>query len=314
MQSIKFEENFLSIQLTYMLNILRRKLQRICARLRWLIWRPPKPKVIIRRFGKFMKRQPKGASYSDESAIHLNGQLDHLIPGKPIRIATFNAAMFCLAPAVSKPEKSVVFCQEEDDNLRFKSHTMIDTWENSENYRPRSILKQSPSRPTPNTPEHLSHQNLTRSRLKVSINLPVNEISLANSKLLSFLESEKEGSSSNGRNYRYKVPMRSPVCCSSNMSNYPIGEGFSSRRSILEVLKEVNADILALQDVKAVEEKGMKPLSDLAGALGMKYVFAESWAPEFGNAILSKWPIKRWKAQKIIDGEDFRCLFFSFML
>lgn len=85
------------------------------------------------------------------------------------------------------------------------------------------------------------------------------------------------------------------MCYPSSMSDYPIGEGLSSRRSILEVLKEVNADILALQDVKAEEEKGMKPLSDLAGALGMKYVFAESWAPEFGNAILSKWPIKRWK-------------------
>ncbi|RVX22356.1 hypothetical protein CK203_001420 [Vitis vinifera] len=100
--------------------------------------------------------------------------------------------------------------------------------------------------------------------------------------------------------------MRSPVCYPSSMSDYPIGEGLRSSRSILEVLREVNADILALQDVKAEEEKGMKPLSDLAGALGMKYVFAESWAPEFGNAILSKWPIKRWKAQKIIDGEDFR--------
>ncbi|CBI26148.3 unnamed protein product, partial [Vitis vinifera] len=211
------------------------------------MWRRPKPKVVIRRFGKLMKRQPKGVPGSSKSAIHLNSQLGRSISGKPIRIATFNAAMFCLAPA-------------------------IDTWAKSENYRPKSILKQSPLHSTPNTPDHLSQQKLTRSRLKVSINLPDNEISLANSKLLSFWESEKEGSS----------------------------------RSILEVLREVNADILALQDVKAEEEKGMKPLSDLAGALGMKYVFAESWAPEFGNAILSKWPIKRWKAQKIIDGEDFR--------
>uniref|UniRef100_A0A5B7BHL5 Endonuclease/exonuclease/phosphatase domain-containing protein n=1 Tax=Davidia involucrata TaxID=16924 RepID=A0A5B7BHL5_DAVIN len=77
-------------------------------------------------------------------------------------------------------------------------------------------------------------------------------------------------------------------------------------RTILDVLREVDADILALQDVKAEEERGMKPLSDLARALGMKYVFAESWAPEYGNAILSKWPIKRWKVQKIFDDQDFR--------
>lgn len=306
MQSLNIEEDFLTNRLAYMLSILHRKLQRICARLRWLMWRRPKPKVVIRRFGKLMKRQPKGVPGSSKSAIHLNSQLGRSISGKPIRIATFNAAMFCLAPAVPKPEKSVVFCQEEEDYLRFKSHMKIDTWAKSENYRPKSILKQSPLHSTPNTPDHLSQQKLTRSRLKVSINLPDNEISLANSKLLSFWESEKEGSSSNGRNYRYKVPMRSPVCYPSSMSDYPIGEGFRSSRSILEVLREVNADILALQDVKAEEEKGMKPLSDLAGALGMKYVFAESWAPEFGNAILSKWPIKRWKAQKIIDGEDFR--------
>ncbi|KAI7732136.1 hypothetical protein M8C21_025331 [Ambrosia artemisiifolia] len=50
----------------------------------------------------------------------------------------------------------------------------------------------------------------------------------------------------------------------------------------------------------------MKPLSDLAAALGMHYVFAESWAPEYGNAVLSKWPIKRSKVQKIFDDSDFR--------
>jgi endonuclease/exonuclease/phosphatase family metal-dependent hydrolase len=83
-------------------------------------------------------------------------------------------------------------------------------------------------------------------------------------------------------------------------------EKFSSSRSILEVLREIDADVVALQDVKAEEEKCMKPLSDLAAALGMKYVFAESWAPEYGNAILSKWPIKKWKVQKIADDDDFR--------
>lgn len=75
---------------------------------------------------------------------------------------------------------------------------------------------------------------------------------------------------------------------------------------MVEVLRELNADVLGLQDVKAEEENGMKPLSDLASALGMNYVFAESWAPQYGNAVLSKWPIKRWKLQKIFDHHDYR--------
>ncbi|KAL2993708.1 hypothetical protein AAZX31_10G128000 [Glycine max] len=44
----------------------------------------------------------------------------------------------------------------------------------------------------------------------------------------------------------------------------------------------------------------------LASALGMNYVFAESWAPQYGNTVLSKWPIKRWKLQKIFDHHDYR--------
>lgn len=296
-----------------MLNILHRKLRHACSRLRWLIWRPPKRKVVITRFRKLMKHWPKGLPSSNKSSILLNHQLGHSVSGKPIRIATFNAAMFCLAPAVPKPKKADVFFREEDARLRFKSDMNFDIREKSENYHPKSILKESPSHPQSSTPEHLSLQKPTKSRLKVSINLPDNEISLANSKLLSFLGSEEEGPSSIGRKYRCKGPMRSPVCYPSSMHTYPIGEGLSNSRSIFEVLGEINADILVLQDVKAEEEKGMKPLSDLAGALGMKYVFAESWAPEFGNAILSKWPIKKWKAQKIVDDEDFRCLFFSFM-
>ncbi|KAL3725501.1 hypothetical protein ACJRO7_030518 [Eucalyptus globulus] len=36
----------------------------------------------------------------------------------------------------------------------------------------------------------------------------------------------------------------------------------------------------------------MKPLSELAAALEIRYAFAESWAPEYVNAVLSRWPIK----------------------
>uniref|UniRef100_A0A8R7PBD0 Endonuclease/exonuclease/phosphatase domain-containing protein n=2 Tax=Triticum urartu TaxID=4572 RepID=A0A8R7PBD0_TRIUA len=80
----------------------------------------------------------------------------------------------------------------------------------------------------------------------------------------------------------------------------------SRRRSVEEVLRETGADIIGLQNVRAEEERGMRPLSELAGALGMRYVFAESWAPEYGNAVLSRWPIKRWKALRVADQSDFR--------
>jgi len=73
-----------------------------------------------------------------------------------------------------------------------------------------------------------------------------------------------------------------------------------------EVLREVGADIVALQNVRAEQGRGMRPLSDLAEGLGMRYVFAESWAPEYGNAVLSRWPIKRWKAHRVADQSDFR--------
>lgn len=128
---------------------------------------------------------------------------------------------------------------------------------------------------------------------------PDNEISLLRNRQLSFSENEKEG----GGRRRCKAP----VSFSMDLGNwFDDWEGYRSRKTVLEVLRELDADILGLQDVKAEEEKGMRPLSDLAAALGMNYVFAESWAPEYGNAVLSKWPIKRWKVQKIFDDADFR--------
>ncbi len=129
---------------------------------------------------------------------------------------------------------------------------------------------------------------------------------------------EREGSSSShsasdfassstvSRILKGKAPLRSNSSLPTSMLNGVVGGRYRSSRTVLEVLKELDADILALQDVKAEEEKAMKPLSDLADALGMNYVFAESWAPEYGNAILSRWPIKQWKVQKIFDDSDFR--------
>lgn len=217
--------------------------------------------------------------------------------GRPIRIATFNVAMFSLAPAISEADEMGSFYNNKSSSMK------VDY--------PKSILKQSPLHASLSKVQNLSDSKiLPRSNLKVSINLPENEISLANSRLLACMdnngddEEEEEGTSRT----RSQVPARSPVCFPSFMNFYSgSSERLMSSRSILEVLREIDADVLALQDVKAEEEKSMKPLSDLAAALGMKFVFAESWAPEYGNAILSKWPIKRWKVQKIADDDDFRC-------
>jgi len=183
-------------------------------------------------------------------------------PSKPIRIATFNAAFFSMAPVLPEPDRSTA---SDDDNVERPKSTY--------DRPPRSILKQSQSPP------------LGKSKLRVSINLPDNEISLRQT---SFSEHERAKGS-----WSFSEEV----------------EGERQRKTVLEVLREVNADVLGLQDVKAEEENGMKPLSDLARALGMNYVFAESWAPQYGNAVLSKWPIKRWKLQKIFDHTDFRSFF-----
>uniref|UniRef100_A0A0D3GU80 Endonuclease/exonuclease/phosphatase domain-containing protein n=2 Tax=Oryza TaxID=4527 RepID=A0A0D3GU80_9ORYZ len=121
----------------------------------------------------------------------------------------------------------------------------------------------------------------TASKARVSINLQDNEISRERSKLGSTTTTAAATQQLNGG-----------------------AEG--RRRSVEEVLREVGADIIGLQNVRAEEERGMSPLSELAEGLGMRYVFAESWAPEYGNAVLSRWPIKRWKSQRVADHSDFR--------
>lgn len=172
-----------------------------------------------------------------------------------IRIATFNAAMFLMAPAVSDTQTDSVNPVEFD--IRGKSA--------NDKVPVKGILRQ---------------HKFSVSKRRVSINLQEDEISLRN-------------------NSRGKSSVFGVNGCRSESMRF-------SEKSVLDVLKEVGADIIAIQNVKAEEEKGMKPLSDLAGGLGMKYVFAESWAPEYGNAILSKWPIKRSRVQKICDDSDFR--------
>ncbi|KAK6930075.1 Endonuclease/exonuclease/phosphatase [Dillenia turbinata] len=285
-----------------MLKILSKKLRCLCSRLWWSIWRRSKPKVVFRRLKKIKsKSKSESEPCIKKSATPLYGQIAFSMVDRPIRIATFNAAMFSMAPAVPKAETNW---------LRSPAQMSFET--KSLNYHPKSILKHSPLHPTmesPKSPENFSKQSSSlRSNLKVSINLPENEISLAHRKSLRNAEDKTDDSPKAICTInRSNVPVRSPICFPFNSTiSWQYDEPFQSGRSIVEVLREVDADILALQDVKAVEEKGMKPLSDLALALGMYYVFAESWAPEYGNAILSKWPIKRWKAQKICDDDDFR--------
>lgn len=289
MSSKKIHEIYYNSRTSYIIGTFRRKLCSICSKLRSLIWRRPRTKVIIRRFGKTnFKGQTKRDASGKKSSARLNGHLGYSNSKIPIRLATFNVAMFSLAPAISKAEELAMAGNEEENYVELKSDQVetIKNFNKSTNYHPKSILKQSPLHTSVTSPDNLSKQKKhSRSKLKVSINLPDNEISLANSNAL----------------------MRSPVCLPSSMITWS-DDCSKSGRSIAEVLREVDADILALQDVKAEEGNAMKPLSDLAAALGMKYVFAESWAPEYGNAILSKWPIKTWKVQKIADDKDFRYL------
>ncbi|XP_051118433.1 uncharacterized protein LOC127242791 [Andrographis paniculata] len=274
-----------------MLRILNKQLKRL---FRWPRRRRSRPKIVVRKFGRSNSRthsdQKDSASSISSAVIHPS--CTDLAAPRRVRVATFNAALFSMAPAVPTSAKSA---SPPESNREFdRNPSSIDD-------RPKSILKQSPLHPAAAEEENLSRrQKFAKSRLRVSINLPDNEISLKRSGQLSFAADEGSGSGTGtiSRVTKGKAPIRG-----NSLTNGVVSR---SSRTIVEVLRELNADVLALQDVKAEEEKNMKPLSDLAGALGMNYVFAESWAPEYGNAILSKWPIKRWKAQKIVDDSDFR--------
>ncbi|KAF5462579.1 hypothetical protein F2P56_018570 [Juglans regia] len=297
-----------------MLQLLNGKFRRLFCRFRLLNPSHPKPKILVKSFRKTSSEAQPDAkhelSLSGSASVYPNGELGGQKSEKPIRIATFNAALFSMAPAVSKTEN------EKGDTMMASRVLDMNLRSNSANDRPKSILKKSPLYPnsTNGTDSHSNQQKSGKSKLRVSINLPDNEISLLRSRHLSFHErgrssssssSAAESSSSKSRILRGEAPSKSTVRFPKSMVNDE-GYGSHSHRTVLEVLRELDADILALQDVKAEEEKAMNPLSDLAAALGMNYAFAESWAPEYGNAILSRWPIKRWKAEKIFDDSDFR--------
>ncbi|WJX13769.1 hypothetical protein P8452_04124 [Trifolium repens] len=267
-----------------MLKLLNKSLRRFISHLRCPIHRRPKSKVTV--INKLSNHDPKAqneTSLNFSSTVHPNTQMGIQKPEKQIRIATFNAALFSMAPAL--PKTTTTTFEDENDMV---SKQKINQRSKSTNDRPKSILKQTQTKTQDNMNlMNNKTQKLTKSKTRVSINLPDNEISMLRSRQSSFSEHEKE---------------RVATSSSSGGVHHHVRSG----RTLVEVLREVDADVLGLQDVKAEEENGMKPLSDLAAALGMNYVFAESWAPEYGNAVLSKWPIKRWNANKIFDQTDIR--------
>ncbi|CAD6222815.1 unnamed protein product [Miscanthus lutarioriparius] len=217
---------------------------------------PKQARIAVRRFGT------SKATPCDADGGGVGGGRE-----VTIRVATFNAAMFSMAPAVSGEAAAPAPTAGAGAGLP-----------GSPRRPPKGILKAQAAASLARSP----------SKARVSINLQDNEISLERTRLW-------RGGGANPKRQQQQPP---PVAASSAPR--------PRRRSVEEVLREAGADIVGLQNVRAEEERGMRPLSELAEGLGMRYVFAESWAPEYGNAVLSRWPIKRWKAHRVADQSDFR--------
>jgi len=218
---------------------------------------PPKqPRVAVRRFGTSKATTPCRADGGAEGG---GGR------EVTIRVATFNAAMFSMAPAVSGEAAAPAPTAGPGAGAGLPC---------SPRRPPKGILKAQAAASLARSP----------SKARVSINLQDNEISLERTRLWRGAGGKRQ---------------QQPAAAAASAPR-------PQRRSVEEVLREAGADIIGLQNVRAGEERGMRPLSELAEGLGMRYVFAESWAPEYGNAVLSRWPIKRWKAHRVADQSDFR--------
>ncbi|CAN6289379.1 unnamed protein product [Urochloa humidicola] len=208
-----------------------------------------------------------------------------------IRVATFNAAMFSMAPAVPPPA-------DADDDEQWPRSTAPDA-AGAGRRRPRQPKKGILKAHGPASP-------VKQQQLRVSINLQDDEITASERARNAGATAWRAGASSSSNGGAWKGKAAEAVA--EDARAIPEWRRSSSRRarSVAGVLREVGADIIGLQNVRAEEGRGMRPLADLAEGLGMRYVFAESWAPEYGNAVLSRWPIKRWKAQRVADHSDFR--------
>uniref|UniRef100_A0A0E0ANH7 Endonuclease/exonuclease/phosphatase domain-containing protein n=1 Tax=Oryza glumipatula TaxID=40148 RepID=A0A0E0ANH7_9ORYZ len=224
-----------------------------------------KARVTVRRLGSNGRKEAAAAAAGARRDNRGDGATGEAVT---IRVATFNAAMFSMAPAVAAASSA---------ETATETARRVTTPAAAGGRRPKGILKAQAS---------LAR---TASKARVSINLQDNEISRERSKL--------------GSTAARSTTTATTTPAATQQLN---GGAEGRRRSVEEVLREVGADIIGLQNVRAEEERGMSPLSELAEGLGMRYVFAESWAPEYGNAVLSRWPIKRWKSQRVADQSDFR--------
>ncbi|KAL5209544.1 hypothetical protein ABZP36_005167 [Zizania latifolia] len=241
-------------------------------------------KSALRRFLDGLRSLPPRRSKAPRVVVtHRSGGKERSAtpagPAAPvtIRVATCNAAMFSMAPAVPPPAAAAA---HDEVGCSWRSPASGSALAR----RPKKgILKaRCPAPPSP----------AGNRRRRVSINLPDDGTT-----------SQRSGGH----------PMTRPSTINGGGGGSWKGKsvvgaaGEKQRwRSVAEVLREVGADMVAVQNVRAEEERGMQPLSELAEVLGMRYVFAESWAPEYGNAVLSRWPIKRWKAHRLADHSDFR--------
>uniref|UniRef100_A0A0E0EF74 Endonuclease/exonuclease/phosphatase domain-containing protein n=1 Tax=Oryza meridionalis TaxID=40149 RepID=A0A0E0EF74_9ORYZ len=225
-----------------------------------------KARVTVRRLGSNGRKEAAAAAAGARRDNRGDGATGEAVT---IRVATFNAAMFSMAPAVAAASSA---------ETATETARRVTTPAAGGGRRPKGILKAQAS---------LAR---TASKARVSINLQDNEISRERSKL--------------GSTAARSTTTATTTPAATQQLN---GGAEGRRRSVEEVLREVGADIIGLQNVRAEEERGMSPLSELAEGLGMRYVFAESWAPEYGDAVLSRWPIKRWKSQRVADQSDFRC-------
>lgn len=224
-----------------------------------------KARVTVRRLGSNGRKEAAAAAAGARRDNRGDGATGEAVT---IRVATFNAAMFSMAPAVAAASSA---------ETATETARRVTTPAAGGGRRPKGILKAQAS---------LAR---TASKARVSINLQDNEISRERSKL--------------GSTAARSTTTATTTPAATQQLN---GGAEGRRRSVEEVLREVGADIIGLQNVRAEEERGMSPLSELAEGLGMRYVFAESWAPEYGDAVLSRWPIKRWKSQRVADQSDFR--------
>jgi hypothetical protein len=202
-----------------------------------------------------------------------------------IRVATFNAAMFSMAPAVPPA------ADDDDEEEHRRGTAAPGAWRRRRQQQPRKGILKAQGPPSP------------AKQLRVSINLQDDEI--AESERGRMNAAGGASSSNGGGAWKGKAVAAGDATSSARVPEWR--RSLSRRtRSVAEVLREVGADIVGLQNVRAEQGRRMRPLSDLAEGLGMRYVFAESWAPEYGNAVLSRWPIKRWKAHRVADQSDFR--------